>query len=114
MKSPLSIVAVLAVVLIAFSCSKDSGSGQNATCTTTKTFTNDALPAIQTYCATSGCHATGSSNGPGALTTYNQIYSNRAAISQSITSGRMPQGTTLPSVAYSNIICWINQGAANN
>jgi hypothetical protein len=115
MKKPLAIVAILSVLLIAFSCYKDSGSNGNATCTGTKSFTTDALPAIQTYCSTnSSCHAAGSSQGPGALTTYTQIYNNRTAISLAISTGTMPRGTTLPSTAYNNILCWISQGAANN
>ena len=81
MMNPFIIVTALSILLFAFSCSRDSGSGQTATCTGTKSFTTEALPAIQTYCAThSGCHATGSSAGPGALMTYSQIYNNRAAI----------------------------------
>jgi hypothetical protein len=61
-----------------------------------------------------GCHATGSSAGPGALTNYTQIYNNRTAISQSISTGTMPGGTRLPTVAYNNLLCWISRGGANN
>ena len=115
MKNPLIVVALISALLIAFSCTKDSGTSGNATCTSTKSFTTDALPAIQTYCSTnSSCHGTGSSAGPGALTTYTQIYNNRTAISQSISTGSMPKGSALPTAAYNNILCWISQGASNN
>jgi hypothetical protein len=115
MKSQFVAITCIVLILIAFSCNKDSGSSQNASCTTTKSFTVDALPAIQTYCATnSGCHASGSIEGPGALTTYTQIYNNRTAISLAVTTGTMPKGSTMPTTAYNAIVCWISQGAANN
>lgn len=101
------------------SCSKSntSTSGTSGTdCSTvTTTFAANVLPLIQTSCnANSSCHATGSSRGPGALTTYQQIYNNRSSIRSSVLSGSMPQGSSLSSAQKNIIICWIDNGAANN
>ena len=101
------------------SCSKSSTSTSGTSgvdCSTvTTTFSANVLPLVQTSCNTnSGCHATGSSRGPGALTTYQQIYNNRSSIRSSVSSGSMPQGSSLSSAQKNIIICWIDNGAANN
>src|SRR6187551_1741880 len=59
-------------------------------------FTAKVFPIIQNSCATNiGCHATGSANGPGALTTYTQISNASAAIRNAVISGFMPRGSIL-------------------
>jgi hypothetical protein len=102
-------------LLIINACSKNNGSDYTADCSVAKTFSADADPVIQTYCATNaGCHGSGSSHGPGALTTYSQIYNNRSAIRTSIVNGSMPQSGTLSSSQKNAVICWIDAGATNN
>jgi len=84
-------------------------------CSTEKTYAADVEPIIQTYCATnSSCHATGSSEGPGALTTYAQVYSARAEIRSAVISGSMPRNATLANAQKNAIVCWIDAGAGNN
>jgi|ERR1043165_1483531 hypothetical protein len=98
--------------LLASSCSKDNG---NANCTATKSFASDVSPIIQTTCATnSGCHAAGSVNSGGVLTTYSQIAAKKSDIKSQVQSGAMPQTGTLTSAQKDAIICWIDQGAPNN
>src|SRR5215217_7713674 len=59
-------------------------------------FSAKVFPIIQSSCATnSGCHATGSSNGPGALTNFTQISQASSAIRTAVLSGIMPKGSSL-------------------
>jgi hypothetical protein len=114
-----TILALMIGAATLASCSKSntstSGSSSVDCSTVTSTFAANVLPLIQTSCNTnSSCHATGSSRGPGALTTYQQIYSNRSSIRSSVSSGSMPQGSSLSSAQKNIILCWIDNGAANN
>jgi hypothetical protein len=100
------------------SCSKDDdgGGGASVDCATVtnKAFAADISPIIQSTCAVSGCHAAGSFNGPGALTSYTEIFNSRTAIRTAVASGRMPQGGSLSTGQKNSIICWIDGGAPNN
>lgn len=116
------IALAVAISAITYGCSKSDdtgggGSNNNFTpdCSVTKTFAADAQPVIQSSCAASAsCHAAGSGNGPGALTSYAQVFNARAAIRSAVASGRMPQGGTLTNAQKNAILCWIDAGAANN
>jgi hypothetical protein len=110
----ISILSVL--MIIAFACSKNSNKTvANIDCTTAKSFASDVTPVIQSSCSySSGCHANGSINGPGPLTSYQQVFNNRAAIRSAVVNGTMPQQGSLSSSALSAIVCWIDAGAANN
>ena len=102
-------------LLVVNACSKNNGSYYTADCSTAKTFSTDANPVIQSYCATNaGCHGTASTHGTGALTTYSQIYSARSAIRTAILNGSMPKTGTLSSTQKNAVICWIDAGASNN
>jgi len=80
-----------------------------------KSFANDVSPVFQTSCAiNSGCHATGSGNGPGPLLTYLQIFNARADIRSAVASGHMPLNSTLTATQKNAILCWIDNGAPNN
>jgi hypothetical protein len=120
MKKALKSAATAVLILFTFiGCSKDSGGGTNNTtvnCSTVtnKAFASDVSPIIQTVCAVAGCHATGSANGPGALTNYTQVFNARTLIRSAVSSGAMPQGSTLSSAQKNSIICWIDSGAPNN
>lgn len=82
---------------------------------TTKSYASDVSPIIQTNCATnSGCHGSGSSNGPGPLLTYTEVFNNRTAIRSAIASGIMPKNGTLSTTQKNIIFCWIDSGASNN
>ena len=109
-----TIITALAFLLLFISCSKDSVPF-TADCSTTKSFATDVSPIIQSSCAlSSGCHAIGSSNGPGALTNYSQVFNGRSAIRTAVANGTMPQNGSLTSAQKNAILCWIDSGAANN
>jgi hypothetical protein len=109
-------------LVILYSCSKDSnggsgggGSSVNCSTITNKAFAADIAPIIAANCATStSCHASGSANGPGALTNYSQISGAASMIKTAVSTGRMPQGSSLSSAQKNSIICWVDSGAPNN
>ena len=117
MTKKLPVLAILTLsVFISVSCSKDNDNGGSSLdCSTVaKSFTTDVNPTIQATCNVSGCHATGSTNGPGPLTNYTQVFNARSAIRSAVASGRMPQGSSLSTLQKNSILCWIDSGAPNN
>jgi hypothetical protein len=111
-------VAILGFVIV-LSCKKGSESTTNNntstnTCTGSVSFSSDVNPIIQSVCAVSGCHDASSTNGPGALTTYQQILNARTLIRTAVANGTMPKNTTLTTAQKNAILCWIDNGAANN
>ena len=113
-----SLVVVFGFVVLV-SCSKSDDSTNtpptnDTNCTGTKSFSADVNPIFQTVCSNAGCHNPGSANGPGALTTYQQIFNARTSIHSAVSSGTMPKNTTLTATQKNAIICWINSGAPNN
>lgn len=117
-RKPLSAVVVLTSwICLLISCSKDKTANNltvDCSTITNKAFAADVNPIIQGSCNTSGCHASGSTNGPGALTNYAQVSAAASAVRSAIASGRMPQGGGLTTAQRSSIICWIDSGAPNN
>ncbi|MBK7560458.1 MAG: hypothetical protein WAT34_13295 [Chitinophagaceae bacterium] len=109
------LVSVASISTI-ISCSKDGGGGSSVDCSTilNKAFAADINPIFQASCNLAGCHATGSFNGPGALTNYSQIAAAKNSIRTAISSGKMPQGLPFPNSQKNSIICWIDSGAPNN
>ncbi|WP_121354061.1 hypothetical protein [Flavisolibacter nicotianae] len=109
------IVFLTAVVMALTACTK-SGADTSFTpdCATPKSYAADVSPILQVSCNTVGCHASGSHEGPGALVTYQQVYNNRSGIRKSVANGSMPEGSTLTAAEKNAIICWIDNGAANN
>ena len=107
-------ITVLLLTVLLFACKKENNVA-NVDCSTSKSWAADVSPVIQSSCSySSGCHGNGSTKGPGALTTYSQVYANRAAIRTSVMNGSMPENARLSSSALSAIVCWIDAGAANN
>jgi hypothetical protein len=106
------------IALLVMACSKNSDktsdTGTVDCSTITTTFSVNVGPLVTTSCAKSGCHASGSTNGPGALTTYTQIFNNRVAIRAAVASGEMPQDATFTASQKAIITCWIDAGAQNN
>lgn len=99
----------------------DPGSGTgggttNLDCSvvTNKSFSADVNPIIQTRCATANCHAAGSTNSPGPLTNYPEIFNARDKIRNVISLSTMPPGTPLTTAQRGYIICWIDMGAPYN
>ncbi|MGQ0737919.1 MAG: hypothetical protein ACT4OJ_02560 [Bacteroidota bacterium] len=122
MKKTTGLVVAAAMALFSVnSCSKSSGGGGgggtttvNCANVTNKAFTADVLPILQSSCAISGCHAAGSTNGPGALTSHAQASAAASSIRSAVSSGRMPQSGTLTTAQKNSIICWVDSGAPNN
>jgi hypothetical protein len=119
-------IFVLTITGTIMACSKSNSSSNNSNsnsngngsttvdCSAPKTFAADANPVLQSSCALAGCHANGSTNGPGALTTYQQIFNNRTIIRAAVASGVMPQNSTLSAASKNAILCWIDNGTQNN
>jgi len=115
-------VILAAIAITAMACSKGSGDNEGGTplppssCASTPAkFSSDINPIIQSNCASSsGCHGNGSSNGPGALTTFNQIKNAASAIRSAVVSKRMPLGGFLTDAQIQRIACWADNGALNN
>ena len=125
MKKIICIFSIIIVgVIFIISCSKGSstggttgggGGGGTLDCTgVPKSWATDVNPIIQGFCNSAGCHATGSVNGPGALTNYTQVFNARAQIRPQIAAGTMPQGSTLTTAQKNSFLCWIDSGAPNN
>ena len=105
-------VSGIAVLLLA--CGKGKVN-YTPDCSTAKSYATDVSPIIQSNCATnSGCHASGSSQGPGALATYSQVYAAKTSIRTAVANGSMPQNSSLSNDQKNAILCWIDSGAANN
>lgn len=80
-----------------------------------KSFDADIKPILQTSCSMdSDCHGSGSTSGPGELLTYAQIFNARINIRSAVASGVMPKDATLSVHDKNVILCWIENGAANN
>lgn len=120
------ILFVFVIVSISFlyACKKTNSAGNpggggnppfTPNCTSAAiNFTNDVVPIFQSVCGQSGCHNSGSTNGPGPLTTHAQINAAKSSVRASIISGFMPRNTTLSAAQKNSIICWIDAGAPNN
>jgi hypothetical protein len=116
-------IVLIAITIIALptfiaSCSKsNSGIGNPNTVNcdnVAKSFSVDVDPLIQTFCNQANCHAANSTNGPGPLTNFIEIFNARMQIRQQVQAGTMPQNTTLTTAQKNTIICWIDNGASNN
>ncbi len=110
-------LAVIAISGYFISCSKDGNGGTPAVdcnTVTNKAFSANIDPVVQSTCNVVSCHAAGSTNGPGPLTSYTEVFNARAAIRTAIASGVMPQGSSLTTAQKNSITCWIDSGAPNN
>jgi hypothetical protein len=102
------------LIILAFSfgvisgCTKDNGSSGTAyspSCSgTAKSYKTDVAPLIQSYCA--GCHS--------SYSTYSQLSGSKNSVRSTIVSGSMPKGTSMSASQKDAIVCWIDNGAANN
>ena len=119
-KSTILAVFIVLVVVLANACKKDSNNDKGSDpgtvdCgTITTTFSGSVSPLMNTSCAKSDCHNSGSTNGPGALTTYTQIFNARAKIRTVVANGSMPRDASFTAAQKATITCWIDAGAPNN
>jgi hypothetical protein len=116
----ISLFTLIAFFIIV-SCSKSSdgggnGGGGSTNCSgVPSSFSANVNPIIQSTCTiNTGCHGSGSPNGPGELLTYTQIFNARVAIKTSVGNGTMPKTGTLTTAQKNSIICWVDSGAPNN
>lgn len=111
-----NLVAAILCIAIVSACSKSAERPAESFSTDcsgpVKTFAGDVKPLLQAACG--GCHGAGSSNGPGALVSYGEVFNSRTAISTAITLGTMPKNGTLTPDQKNSILCWIASGAPNN
>src|SRR5436190_22374731 len=110
-----ALIIVTAICLVQ-ACKKNDESSNAVDCGgTTKSFAVDVKPIVQASCAfDSDCHGSGSSSGPGSLLNYAEIFNARSIIRSAVLSGEMPKGGSLTATEKKAIICWIDNGAANN
>ena len=110
------IFIIAAIVGYLYACKKGVDDTNTVDCgNTIKSFATDVKPIIQASCAfDSDCHGSGSSSGPGSLLNYSEIFDARSSIRSAVLSGNMPKGASLMASEKTAIICWIDNGAANN
>ena len=120
------VMAIIMMTIIACSKSTETDAGSNTvppppsptatSCASAPAkFSSDVSAIIQSSCAiSSGCHGNGSTNGPGALTTFNQIKNAATFIKSEVVSKRMPLGGSLTNSQIQSISCWVDNGALNN
>ena len=106
----------ICIAIIVIACSKSNEVVTTVDCSgEAKSFATDVRPVIQSSCtSSSGCHASGSTNGPGPLVTYQQVFNARLAIRAAVANGSMPQNSSLSAAQKNSIICWIDNGAISN
>ena len=101
------------------STGKDGGAGSGGisfSCNgITPKFSADIQPILNTVCSVnSNCHASGSTNFGGVLTTFGEVNAKKADIRAQILSGAMPQTGTISQAQINAFICWIDSGAPDN
>lgn len=109
------------MVLLMVACSKyddggnNNNNGGNNCVGPEKSFARDVKPLLLTSCAANAnCHGAESTNGPGALTTYEAVAAARSKIHIAVASRSMPKNATLSMDEVKTILCWIDNGAKNN
>jgi hypothetical protein len=120
MKKLITILLIAGLVFIMHSCYYDKEQlltppkTVNGPCAV-YSFTTDVNPIIQSSCSNgSGCHGSGSTNGPGSLVTYTEIRNAVSQIQSSVLAGRMPLDSSLSAAQIKAIDCWVKNGAPNN
>lgn len=114
-KATLFVSLTFFTTLLINSCSKKSTEPDRNPCDgVIKNWSTDVMPIIQTYCNQAACHEAGSTNGVGPLTNYHEVFDARARIKDAVQSGTMPQNTVLSAEQKKTIVCWIENGAAND
>ena len=118
MKKLISLLTIITVIALA--CSKGGDAVTPPPTTTVDCATVDSRYGavvsviIQNSCAISGCHNTGSTNGPGPLTNFTQVNAASSRVAGSVASGSMPRGSVLSTAQKNAIACWVSSGALNN
>jgi hypothetical protein len=125
MKMTILLTTFIVLSIIAFTaCSKSGtgtdggsgGGGRTFSCNgISPTFSGDVQPILNTVCSiNSNCHASGSINFGGVLTTHAEVSAKKTDIRAQILSGAMPQTGAITQAQINAFICWIDSGAPNN
>ena len=109
-------IIVMLLIVGVYACTKQKTYETSVDCSgPAKSFVIDVTPVFQSSCANgSGCHGSGSNNGPGSLVTYSQTFNDRDEIRSVVASGHMPLNGSLTASQKKAILCWIDNGALNN
>jgi len=110
------VIIVVLLIVGAYACTKQKANETIVDCSgPAKSFVIDVIPIFQSSCANgSGCHGSGSNNGPGSLVTYSQIFNDRDEIRSVVASGHMPLNGSLTASQKNAILCWVDSGAPSN
>jgi hypothetical protein len=108
----------LCLVVLFFSCNKDTVAPPTTECTgTTPTYAADVKAIVDKNCAYSGCHSATSKADGIDLSTYALVKSESAkarfmgSINQVAGYTKMPKGTDkLPAASIKTLTCWIQSG----
>jgi hypothetical protein len=126
MKKTTTLSALICFTVLVFTaCSKsDTTTAGGGTGSGTKTFScvgispkfsTDVQPILSSVCSiNSSCHASGSTNSGGTLTTYAEVNAKKSNIKAAILAGTMPQTGSISQAQINSFICWIESGAPNN
>jgi len=118
MKNLFKLLCIVWIVVIAISCTSDNFEDyyEMLDCETANiSFSSDIKPIIDTNCAVSGCHVTGT--GLPSWETYANISANAGKIASRTAAGEMPpsiSGKSLTIEQVQKIQCWVGSGAPNN
>lgn len=109
----MGVLVMLALCLLA-ACGEQDNVGAGVVCNKTYSLTEDVMPVITSNCALTGCH-----NGTHApnLRTAEAVRTQVERVRAEVTSGHMPpkgSGVILTAEERKTILCWIEQGAADN
>jgi hypothetical protein len=86
---------------------------QSVKVTTGVKFSTQVKSIIDTKCAISGCHVSGTANSN--FTVFANVQANAVEIKQRTQNGTMPKGgDKLPQAELDLIACWVDDGAQNN
>lgn len=109
-------LVIISVLGFLWACTKTTDTSSQIDCSgPARSFSADVRPVMQVSCSfDSDCHGTGSNSGPGSLLNYSEIFNARSSIRSVVLSGAMPKGGSLTASEKNAIICWIDNGAANN
>lgn len=113
-----SFITIISIVIFTYTlliaCSKSSSTTTtttNSSCNANTSYATTISPLFNTSCNLSGCH---DGLNAASLNSYQVVHDNAAQIKASISSGRMPKGSTLSNAQKNSIYCWIDNGAKNN
>jgi hypothetical protein len=118
LNSKLIIMSMLITVVFACKKEEETNYADEATCTSTPTYTVDIAPILNASCAGSGCHNASSKRAGIDLSTYaaakNEFMKNNTALASiHHASGvkAMPQGQSkLADATINKLDCWVKNG----